>query len=108
MPLLLRTVEPTHVARGTLPQRFPVDNDLEAVSNGTLSNVIRQLSALSHHAEELFGDLIGVASGIAQRAGNLQARIDRLAVRVGQIDAVQEECKYWQRMEAEISMRLAG
>jgi len=91
MPLLLRTVEPTHVSRGTLPERFSVPNDLEAVANGTLANVIRQLSALSHHGEELFTDLISVASGIAQRAGNLQGRIDRLAVKVAQIDAVQEE-----------------
>jgi WAS family protein len=93
MPLLLRTVEPSYVSRGTLPERFPVQNDLEAVANGTLSNVIRQLSSLSHHAEELFLDLIKVGSEIATRASNLQARIDRLAVRVGVIDSVQDECK---------------
>lgn len=93
MPLLLRTVDPVHVSRGTIPERFPVPNDLEAVANGTLSNIIRQLSSLSHHAEELFLDLIQVGSEIANRANNLQARIDRLAVKVGQIDSVQDECK---------------
>ena len=95
MPLLLRTVEPSHVSRGTLPDRFQVPNDLEAVANGTLANVIRQLSSLSQHAEELFTDLISVGTEIAHRASNLQARIDRLAVRVGHIDAVQEECKHF-------------
>jgi len=45
MPLPLRRVEPAHVARGTLPERFPVQNDLEAVANGTLANVIVQLSS---------------------------------------------------------------
>jgi len=46
---------------------------------------------LSHHAEELFGDLIKVGSEIATRANNLQARIDRLAVKVVQMDGNQEE-----------------
>jgi len=91
MPLLLRSVEPSHISRGTLPDRFKVQNDLEAVANGTLSNVIRQLSSLSHYAQELFTDLISVGSEIATRANNLQARVDRLAVRVGQIDSIQEE-----------------
>lgn len=48
---------------------------------------------LSHHAEELFGDLIRVESEIATRANNLQARIDRLAVKVVQMDNTQEERK---------------
>lgn len=46
---------------------------------------------LSHHAEELFGDLVRVESEIATRAGNLQARIDRLAVKVVQMDQNQDE-----------------
>jgi len=122
MPLPLRRVEPMHVSRGTLPDRFKVQNDLEAVANGTLANVILQLSSyvlviimlkicvlnvfkiialnhglelyrLSHHAEELFGDLIRVGTEIATRANNLQARIDRLAVKVVQMDGNNEECK---------------
>lgn len=52
-------------------------------------NLIR----LSHHAEELFTDLIQVGSEIANRANNLQARIDRLAVKVVQLDGANEECK---------------
>ncbi|XP_021956734.1 wiskott-Aldrich syndrome protein family member 2 isoform X2 [Folsomia candida] len=91
MPLPMRRVEPVHVSRGTLPERFRIQNDLEAVSNGTLANVIVQLSSLSHHAEELFGNLIRVESEIANRANNLQARIDRLAVKVVQMDNNQDE-----------------
>lgn len=45
MPLPMRRVEPVHVSRGTLPERFRIQNDLEAVSNGTLANVIVQLSS---------------------------------------------------------------
>lgn len=49
-------------------------------------------SRLSQGAEEIFGDLIAVGTGIAARANNLQARIDRLAVKVVQMDATPEEC----------------
>jgi len=52
------------------------------------------LLSLSHHAEELFADLISVGSEIASRANNLQARIDRLAVKVTQMDNAPEECEH--------------
>ncbi|XP_014207045.1 wiskott-Aldrich syndrome protein family member 3 isoform X2 [Copidosoma floridanum] len=91
MPLPKRVVEPVHVARGTIPEDFPLPSELEAVTNGTLANAIRQLSSLSRHAEDLFGELAKEANGLSERANSLQARIDRLAVKVTQLDSNVEE-----------------
>lgn len=91
MPLPKRVVEPVHVARGTIPEDFPLPSELEAVTNGTLANAIRQLSSLSRHAEDLFGELAKEAHNLSDRANSLQARIDRLAVKVTQLDSNVEE-----------------
>ncbi|XP_033227988.1 wiskott-Aldrich syndrome protein family member 3 isoform X1 [Belonocnema kinseyi] len=91
MPLPKRLVEPVHVARGTIPDDFPLPSELEAATNGTLANTIRQLSSLSRHAEDLFGELAKEAHGLSDRANSLQARIDRLAVKVTQLDSNVEE-----------------
>ncbi|XP_058804941.1 actin-binding protein WASF3 isoform X2 [Phymastichus coffea] len=91
MPLPKRVVEPVHVARGTIPEDFPLPSELEAVTNGTLANTIRQLSSLSRHAEDLFGELAKEAHNLSDRANSLQARIDRLAVKVTQLDSNVEE-----------------
>ena len=53
MPFPERLVEPVSVSRGTL--QVPVPDELEGVTNGSLANIIRQLSSLSKHAEEMFG-----------------------------------------------------
>ncbi|XP_011302322.1 wiskott-Aldrich syndrome protein family member 3 isoform X1 [Fopius arisanus] len=91
MPLPKRLVEPVHVARGTIPESFPLPSELEAATNGTLANTIRQLSSLSRHAEDLFGELAREAHTLSDRANSLQARIDRLAVKVTQLDSNVEE-----------------
>ena len=91
MPLPKRLVEPVHVARGTIPEAFPLPSELEAATNGTLANTIRQLSSLSRHAEDLFGELAREAVTLSDRANSLQARIDRLAVKVTQLDSNVEE-----------------
>ena len=63
------------------------------VTNGSLANIIRQLSSLSRHAEEMFGNLFKEAEAVASRSSNIQARIDRLAIRVTQLDSTVEEGK---------------
>ena len=91
MPLPERVIQPTGVSRGTL--QFNVPDVLEGVTNGTLANIIRQLSSLSRHAEEMFGNLFKEAEAVASRSSNIQARIDRLAIRVTQLDSTVEEGK---------------
>lgn len=100
MPFLQRVIEPVHVCRNTLPLddqgvlAVEVPNELECVTNGTLANIIRQLSSLSKHAEDMFGSLFRESSSIAARASALQGRIDRLAVKVTQLDSTIEEGKF--------------
>lgn len=45
MPLVKRNIEPKHLCRGALPET--ISNELECVTNNTLSAIIRQLSSLS-------------------------------------------------------------
>ncbi|CAG9773921.1 unnamed protein product [Ceutorhynchus assimilis] len=91
MPLPKRVIEPVHITRGTLPDDLPLPSELEGVTNGTLANTVRQLSSLSRHAEDLFGELARDAQQINDRSNSLQARIDRLAVKVTQLDSTVEE-----------------
>ncbi|TRY88762.1 hypothetical protein DNTS_029983 [Danionella cerebrum] len=89
MPLVKRTIEPKHLSRGALPES--ISNELECVNNNTLSTIIRQLSSLSKHAEDVFGELFNEANTFYLRANSLQDRIDRLAIKVTQLDSSVEE-----------------
>lgn len=97
MPFLQRVIEPEHVCRNTLPLddqgvlAVEVPNELECVTNGTLANVIRQLSSLSKHAEDMFTSLFRESTAIVSRTNSLQGRIDRLAIKVTQLDSTVEE-----------------
>ncbi|XP_048866491.1 wiskott-Aldrich syndrome protein family member 3b [Brienomyrus brachyistius] len=89
MPLLKRSVEPRSLCRGALPEA--ISSELECVTNNSLSAIIRQLSSLSKHAEDIFGELFNEANSFYLRANSLQERIDRLAVKVTQLDSTVEE-----------------
>ncbi|XP_004281825.1 actin-binding protein WASF3 isoform X1 [Orcinus orca] len=89
MPLVKRNIEPRHLCRGALPEGIP--SELECVTNSTLAAIIRQLSSLSKHAEDIFGELFNEANNFYIRANSLQDRIDRLAVKVTQLDSTVEE-----------------
>ncbi|XP_055386479.1 actin-binding protein WASF2 isoform X2 [Condylostylus longicornis] len=91
MPLPKRSIEPVHVARSVYQRDELQPTELETVTNTTLTNIIRQLSSLSKHAEDIFGELRRDVGNIADRANSLQARIDRLAIKVTQLDSTVEE-----------------
>lgn len=92
MPLPKRIIEPIFVARsGFQRENLHVPTELETVTNTTLTNIIRQLSSLSKHSENLFGDLTREAGQLSERSNLLQARIDRLAIKVTQLDSTVEE-----------------
>ncbi|KAK6305593.1 hypothetical protein J4Q44_G00243730 [Coregonus suidteri] len=89
MPLVKRNIEPRNLCRGALPKG--IGSELECVTNNSLSAIIRQLSSLSKHAEDVFGELFSEANTFYVRANGLQDRIDRLAVKVTQLDSTVEE-----------------
>lgn len=89
MPLVKRNIEPRHLCHGRVPDG--IGNELECVTNNTLSAIIQQLSSLSKHAENVFGELFNEANTFYGRANSLQDRIDRLAIKVTQLDSSIEE-----------------
>ncbi|KFO37680.1 Wiskott-Aldrich syndrome protein family member 2 [Fukomys damarensis] len=88
MPLVTRNIEPRHLCRQKLPS---VRNELECVTNIDLANVIRQLGSLSKNAEDIFGELFTQAKTFASRVSLLAERVDRLQVKVTQLDPKEEE-----------------
>ncbi|XP_062342997.1 wiskott-Aldrich syndrome protein family member 2 isoform X1 [Osmerus eperlanus] len=89
MPLVTRNIEPRHVCRQTLPNT--IRSELECVTNISLANIIRQLGSLSKYAEDVFGELFVQAGAFALRVNTLGERVDRLQVKVTQLDPKEEE-----------------
>lgn len=84
MPFNKRTVEPICLSRVQVPKDIP--NELECVANHTLANLIRQLSSLSAHSQDLFDELVNDVGHIFQRTEALHGRIERLGHQVTQLD----------------------
>ncbi|XP_017466279.1 PREDICTED: wiskott-Aldrich syndrome protein family member 3 [Rhagoletis zephyria] len=91
MPLPKRSIVPVHVSRSAYHQDEPQIIELETVTNTSLTNIIRQLSSLSKHAEDIFGELARDVGNISSRANSLQARIDHLSIKVTQLDSTIED-----------------
>lgn len=89
MPFNKRTVEPICLSQVQVPKDIP--NELECVANHTLANVIRQLSSLSVHSQDLFDELVNDIGHIFQRTEALHNRIERLGEQVVQLDFNDEE-----------------
>ncbi|XP_077051895.1 actin-binding protein WASF2 [Siphateles boraxobius] len=89
MPLVTRNIEPRHLCRQSLPNT--IKSELECVTNITLANIIRQLGSLSKYAEDVFGELFIQASSFAERVNTLGERVDKLQVKVTQLDPKEEE-----------------
>lgn len=89
MPLIKRSVNPTELSRGKLADGLK--SELEAVSVNTLCGIMRQLSSISKHAEDLFGELCAETNNVFQRTNSLQERIQNLSHKVTQLDSNVEE-----------------
>ncbi|CAL9691399.1 unnamed protein product [Knipowitschia caucasica] len=89
MPLVTRNIEPRHLCRQTIPSN--IRSELECVTNISLANIIRQLGSLSKYAEDVFGELFVQAGAFAIRVNTLGERVDRLQVKVTQLDPKEEE-----------------
>lgn len=85
MPLVKRSIEPVFISRGELDKR--VKNELEGVIVNSLAGVIKELSSLSKHADNLFGELYTEATNIFQRSAALTQRVDDIYQRVRQMDS---------------------
>lgn len=93
MPLEQRVIQPIYVSRGCFSQDAKANaeiNELECVTNGTLANIIRQLSNLSNYAEDLFGNILTDVTVMVQRTSGIQTRLDGLVDKVQQLDSAEE------------------
>ena len=91
MPLVKRAIQPVFISRAPLDPS--VSNELEGVSLNTFAGIIRQLSNLSWHAENLFGELFNEANVINQRANSLRNKISDIRANVERLDPVVERGK---------------
>jgi len=89
MPLVKRTVEPTHISRVVIEKS--IHDELECVGNSALANVIRQLSSLSAHAEDLFTELYHETCYSFSRMAQLNDRVDRLKIKITELNHTVEE-----------------
>ncbi|XP_061753070.1 wiskott-Aldrich syndrome protein family member 2 [Nerophis ophidion] len=89
MPLVIRNIEPRHVCRESVPAS--IRSELECVTNNSLANIIRQLGSLSKNAEDVFRELFKQAEDFAGRVNSLGDRVDRLQLKVTELDPKEEE-----------------
>lgn len=91
MPHTKRIVEPVLVSRGQIDPN--AKDELECMTNNTLANVIRELSSLSRHAEDLFTELMQETLNVSHRSSQLQKRIDDLRDKATQLNPNVDVCK---------------
>ena len=89
MPIVKRSIEPVCVSRNKLPKG--TSQELECTSTLTLAGVILQLSSLSKHAENLFGELFIEASDLGKRFGTLKDRVEKLNSRMEMMNPEEDE-----------------
>ena len=89
MPIVKRSIQPIYVSRNKLPKG--TSQELECTSTLTLAGVILQLSSLSKHAENLFGELFNEASDLGKRFGTLKDRVEKLNSRLETMNPEAEE-----------------
>ncbi|KAF7493874.1 hypothetical protein SSS_07750 [Sarcoptes scabiei] len=113
MPLEQRVIQPIYVSRGCFnnyqgQNTVKVPNELECVTNGTLGNIIRQLSSLSKHAENLFGCLLDNLGSMLQRSTDLNTRIENLTNHVERLDACNDYGEAYQNRNGHQANRLGN
>ena len=91
MPMVKRAIEPSDISQRQLDTE--VKNELECVANNTLACIIQQLSSLSKHSEDLFGELYAETYTLAARTSNLCTRIEKLKHKIVQLNPTVEEGK---------------
>lgn len=90
MPLPKRQLSPVNISLHRLPASVHSD-ELQCVANGTLANLVRQLSSLSRHAEHIFGEIYHEVVKLDHKTNTLSQRIERLTHKVTQLDCTQEQ-----------------
>lgn len=100
MPFIQRFVEPKYLSRTSLHtedgEAIISDYELEAVTNNTLSNALRQLASLVLVANEIFTDLTKELQKVSARSSELKIKIGVVEKKVSQIDPKQIAVRKYQ------------
>ncbi|XP_018318465.1 Nance-Horan syndrome protein [Agrilus planipennis] len=90
MPFVQRVVEPKYVSRTSLFDEDGKpkisDGELDAVTNSTLSNALRQLASLVLAANDIFTELTKDLQKITERSHSLKTKIEKLDQKVATYD----------------------
>lgn len=90
MPFIQRIVEPKFLSRTSLRNEdgLPIisDYELEAVTNNTLSNALRQLAALVLVANDIFEELTKELQNVSTRSSALKVKIVDVEKKVEEYD----------------------
>lgn len=90
MPFVQRIVEPKYLSRTSLfdadGKPLVTDQELEAVTNNTLSNALRQLASLVLVANDIFNELNKQMKEINDRSEKLKIKIDVVEEKVNDFD----------------------
>ncbi|CAG9559730.1 unnamed protein product [Danaus chrysippus] len=82
MPFVQRVVEPKFLSRTSLRDEDGklkvTDEELQAVTNCTLSNALRQLASLVLLAEDIFSELTSQLEEITERSKVAKTKIERV------------------------------
>ena len=82
MPFVQRVVEPKFLSRTSLRDENGkprvTDEELQAVTNCTLSNALRQLASLVLLAEDIFSELTSQLEGITERSKVARTKIESI------------------------------
>ncbi|XP_023933793.2 uncharacterized protein LOC112042852 [Bicyclus anynana] len=82
MPFVQRVLEPKFLSRTSLRDENGkpkvTDEELQAVTNCTLSNALRQLASLVLLAEDIFSELTSQLEGITERSKCARTKIERI------------------------------
>lgn len=90
MPFFQRIVEPVYLSRTRLHDEnnkpIVTDSELEAVTNNTLSNALRQLASVVLAANDIFVELTQELENVAERSKLLKTKIENIEQRVVKFD----------------------
>lgn len=90
MPFIQRIVEPKFLSRTSLNNEdgraIVSDYELEAVTNNTLSNALRQLASLVLVADDIFTQLTHELQNVSTRSSALKVKIGYVEKKVEEYD----------------------
>uniref|UniRef100_T1HBN7 Uncharacterized protein n=1 Tax=Rhodnius prolixus TaxID=13249 RepID=T1HBN7_RHOPR len=90
MPFVQRVITPIHLSRITLHENDGrpriKDDELEAVTNYTFCNALRQLASVMRIANEIFLELNEELEKVTERSKSLRERIDTVEVKINGFD----------------------